>query len=117
MRIFHIVLTIIICLAIVCLLIVAAFLFSTAVTRAAEQPECHRLQDFIKQLAARYEEAPVSVGPWGDDDKAMMILFANPKTGTWTLLRSGSDGCTTAMISGKEFSSHDYVKPVTGDPA
>ena len=67
---------------------------ATPITEIAKPVQCADFRAMIEILGrAPYNERPVWIGNDGRD-ASKYVLFANAKTGTWTLIQFGSEvGC------------------------
>ncbi|MEO1562528.1 MAG: hypothetical protein AAFR98_03760 [Pseudomonadota bacterium] len=77
-----------------------AFLFSTMAQAA--QPICGDRAKLIKVLAERYKETLRSAGTDGAANR--VEVFANTKTGTWSLVVSKITGEACIIAAGSNFS-------------
>lgn len=82
-------------------MIVAVTLHSVA---AEAQQRCGPREALLKQLGDQYKEKPFAVGI-NADGTALEIIIS--KTGTYTVLKTRTDGTTCLMISGDSFEYSD----------
>ena len=76
------------------------------------EPQCAPVERVMQFLSAQHGESPVVIGLM---PTAMMQVWANPDTGTWTLLRITPDGQACMMASGGNL---EFAAPMPkGDPA
>lgn len=108
---FHLVLAVLAALAGFCLVVIAALLPSAA---HAQAPMCKPFKEITDYLATKFAEVPASMGIM-DQGKTMMIQFANPETGTWTLIALGTGGIGCVMASGDGYT--EAPKQKEGNPA
>lgn len=78
---------------------------------ATARPFCHDHAEIARQLAARYEETPISLGLQANGD--LLQVFASAKSGTWTILSTSPDGRACILAAGQRWES---VKPPSLDP-
>ena len=83
-----------------CALALAATLTMTGEARPQALARCGDAAAIADHLVTRYHEAPLFEGLDGGGN-TVTLLFANPATGTWTLLRVHPDG-TACMIAAGE---------------
>lgn len=86
----------------------AAFLAALAAGQAAAQARqnCAPRDRVIAFLAERYGEGLQAMGLSGS---AVMELYANRATGTWTLVATGPEGIACLVASGQAFEPHGEV--------
>ena len=66
-------------------------------------PQCDMRENVLALLADRYGEQPVVMGVAGQ--AAVMEVFANDSTGTWSLTMTMPDGMTCLMASGTDYAA------------
>ena len=96
-------------------LLIVPFLAPAA--HAQPQP-CAPFEPLAKTLADRYGETQQSGGmaEAAGQPNALMLVFANEDTGTWSLLRVTPDGTACLIASGQDWQDWQTdAKP--GDPA
>lgn len=76
-----------------------AFLLLLAAPAFAESPPCGARDHMTKYLETKYGEAQRWVGLWQNDTVAFE-LWANARSGTWTLLRGTADGMACIVAAG-----------------
>lgn len=76
----------------------------------AQTPCLPTLDAYAAALSDRYGESVQAVGTMGDG--APLLMFANPETGSWTIIVQAPDGRYCSPASGQNYTA---VKP--GDPA
>ena len=86
-------------LAFGCLLAIGV-LFATGAQ--AQTPQCAPRSEMIKALSDQYKETPADVGTAGDGH-AMMELYGNEETGTWTFLVTNSEGNSCIAAAGENY--------------
>jgi hypothetical protein len=72
------------------------------------------------KLAETYGEVPVSGGVTYNQQQptAAIIVLANKKTGTWTVLETRPDGMACMILHGQDWNGDlDPETPPEGDPA
>ncbi len=84
-----------------------------ALPAAAQAPVCASHEIVAARLMAGWAETRQVVGLASDG--AVLEVFANPETGTWTLLRSTPDGRACIVAAGGSYSA-DPTAP-QGEPA
>ena len=72
---------------------------------------CHDYTEVARQLAARYEEAPVSLGLQANGD--LLQVFASAKSGTWTIVSTSPSGRACVLAAGQKWES---LKAMSLDP-
>lgn len=89
-------------------LVVALLAMARATPLGAQVPmgpamPCHDHAEMTRQLAATYDEAPVSLGLQAGGKR--LEIFASARTGTWTILSTTPDGeaCVVAVGDGWEW--------------
>ncbi len=67
----------------------------------AAAAQCTSRANMVQQLNERYGESSQSIGltPSGET----LELFADPETGTWTILLSFADGTSCMMAAGTDY--------------
>ena len=81
----------------------------------AQPAQCALRPDVLAALATKYGEARRGIGIAGQN--AVMELFVNPATGTWTILVTTPDGKTCLIASGSDFEATRDPAPAKGSPA
>ncbi len=81
----------------------------------AQTPQCASRPDVLAALATQYGEARRGIGIAGQN--AVMELFVNPSTGTWTIIATSPDGKTCLIASGSNFEMTQDPAPAKGSPA
>jgi hypothetical protein len=79
-------------------------------------PKCQERMKLLYELANKYLEAPIFRGL--DKDGQMLEVFANPKTGTWTVTRTApieAPKMQTCVMTVGEMG--ELIPYETGDPA
>ena len=54
-------------------------------------------------MGPRYSEYPLFEGTLASPNQAAVTVFANPSTGTWTLMASSDGKVTCLIMAGKDF--------------
>lgn len=80
----------------------------------AQTPQCAPRPDVLTALATKYGEARRGIGIAGQN--AVMELFVNPSTGTWTIIATSPDGKTCLIASGSNFEMTQDPAPAKGSP-
>jgi len=80
----------------------------------AQSAQCAPRPDVLAALATKYGEARRGIGIAGQN--AMMELFVNPSTGTWTIIATTPDGKTCLIASGSNFEMARDPAPAKGSP-
>lgn len=88
--------------------LLALALFATPAI--AETPCFATLDAFAFALADRYGEQPQIIGTM--TGAGAFLMFANPATGTWTIVIEAPDGRYCSPASGQ-----NYIAAPKGDPA
>ena len=96
-------------------LCVAAYWLSS--TANAEEVPCGKYRDLAAALLKNAGEQPMVISTVGHDATKLLVIFANPDTGTWTLVFSDVHEAACAVSSGENFTWNDYKKPKPGRPA
>jgi hypothetical protein len=78
---------------------------------AAAQTQCAPRDDVVSYLASEYGETMQSMGLARD---AVVVVFANRTTGTWTITRTDAHGVTCLMASGARWEAARDVRGVPG---
>lgn len=78
---------------------IALALMTTAAHATA--PCLPTIDAFAKALQSGYGEVPQTIGMKGDG--LPLIIFANPATGTWTIIIQAQDGRFCSPASGKDY--------------
>lgn len=76
---------------------------------SAETPCLPTFEDFAAALERTFEEVPQIIGTMNGGRG--LIVFANPKTGTWTIVVESPDGQFCSPASGLNF-----IAAPQGDP-
>ena len=71
---------------------------------------------FLSLLAKDYGESPVASGKAGTNTPIPMMVFANPATGTWTIV-AVVNGCAQPLASGHEWTSTTPEPIIPGEDA
>jgi hypothetical protein len=89
-----------------------ALLFLALMTTPAfaETPCLPSLDDYAAALADQYGEQPQIIGTM--QGGAAFLMFANPETGSWTVIVQAPDGRYCSPASGE-----NYIAAKQGDPA
>ena len=64
----------------------------------AQTPRCTTHDDMVKKLADKYGESRRVLGT---SRAALMEVFHNPETGTWTLVVTGTNGISCIRAAGR----------------
>jgi hypothetical protein len=91
------------------LLLAAALALPTAA--AAAPQSCAPRTELLKQLSARYSEAPVAVGLASNG--ALIELLTSGSGSTWTLIVSQPNGPSCLVAAGESW--QDLKRAATGD--
>ncbi len=81
-----------------------AFAALVAASPAVAQPQCGGYADAVAHLSTAYGESIVVRGI--DGAGAVVEMFANPDTGTWTALIVQPDGTACMVAAGGDFEFH-----------
>ncbi len=73
-------------------------------SQAIAQPQCGGYADAVAHLSTAYGESIVVRGI--DGAGAVVEMFANPDTGTWTALIVQPDGTACMVAAGGDFEFH-----------
>lgn len=98
-------------------MLLALLLMGTMPTATAEVPSgvvrmlCHDYKELVRQLGARYDEVPVSIGLQSNGN--LLQVFSSPRTGTWTILSVAPDGTGCVVAAGRSWES---MAPPPRDP-
>ena len=84
-------------------------LLLTATAAHAENPCLPTLDAYAAALADQYAEQPQIVGTMGG---RAFLMFANPATGSWTVVIEAPDGRYCSPASGQ-----NYIAAKQGEPA
>lgn len=71
--------------------------FALLATPAAANPNCGKYADIAKALSEQYGEAPVERGFAAPD---LVEWWANPETGTWTIVMYSAHGNACILVAG-----------------
>lgn len=91
--------------------LMAAFFVSPAF---GQQSQCGDRSSILKALTEKYGEAPVGRGMASNG--AIVEIYANTETGSWTILVNLPNGMTCVPADGRNWEVMDFVAPVSGDP-
>lgn len=69
--------------------------------QARDAPTCHDHHEVARQLAAAYDEIPVSIGLEGDGN--LLQVFSSARTGSWTMVRTMPDGIACIVAAGSDW--------------
>lgn len=75
---------------------------------------CDKYDVLVGGLSSKYGESRSGVGVTASGG-AIVELFTNDETGTWTLVRSGVNGVACVISAGKD--GWEYRPELKGDPA
>jgi hypothetical protein len=78
-----------------------AAVLSIAAMPALSAPQCGERLNILAQLAGKYGETRRMMGLAANG--AVIEMFANDETGTWTATVTGPDGNTCLVASGRAF--------------
>lgn len=81
----------------------------------AQSAQCAPRPEVLTALATKYGEARRGIGIAGQN--AVMELFVNPVTGTWTITATSPEGKTCLIASGSNFEGISDPAPAKGSPA
>ncbi|ARE38764.1 hypothetical protein RGUI_0623 [Rhodovulum sp. P5] len=79
----------------------APFLLLPTLTFAQTTNQCGPRDDVVEQLADRYGEARQALGL--ASNKTLVEVYANTRTGTWTITGTLPSGLTCLIASGDAF--------------
>lgn len=99
--------------ALLCLLLALAWIATGAAE--AQAANCAPRAVVLERLAERYGETRQGIGLGGSG--TVVEMFANPQTGTWTLLATNTAGVTCLVASGHAFELTPAKPGPEGDPA
>ena len=91
---------------------------STSAASAAAPPvvgvpiPCHDYREIRRQLAERYNEAPVSFGVRSNGE--LLQVFASAQGGTWTIVSTSPAGLACILAAGRGWDGSRATEP---DPA
>lgn len=85
-----------------------------AVPAVAETPTCRGSDETYAILMGDHKERRVSIGV-DKEGYAMSEIWANPETGTWTVLMTSPTKISCIVLSG--FNYFPTIIPADGDPA
>jgi hypothetical protein len=80
---------------------ILAAALSIAAMPALSAPQCGERLNILAQLAGKYGESRRMMGLAANG--AVIEMFANDETGTWTATVTGTDGNTCLVASGRAF--------------
>ncbi len=98
-------------------MLLALLLLGTVPAATAQVPSgvarmlCHDYKELVRQLGARYDEVPVSIGLQSNGN--LIQVFSSPRTGTWTILSVAPDGTGCVVAAGR---SWETTTPPPRDP-
>lgn len=78
---------------------------------APRQEPCGPTKNIVKMLRDKYGEVPGTAAI--TDDNAPMLIFTNPKTGTYTITIRRPGGITCLVLSGNSWTPVEQEKPGT----
>lgn len=97
-------------------LLLLSALASGSTTAAAETPNprlpCSDYREVKRQLGAKYEEAPVSIGLQTNGN--LLQVFASTRSGSWTIVSTSPSGKACIIAAGQRWES---LPVVNTDPA
>ena len=76
---------------------------------ALAQPQCAPRAAILSALSQHFAETPRALGV---APGAVVELFTNPKTGTWTITATDPKGVTCLIASGADFQIIPQGKPI-----
>ena len=77
----------------------------------AQPAQCAERAGVVEALKAKYGEVQVMMGKQDGGSDAIVEIFSNPITGTWTVLRSNMAGVTCLLASGTNLVAIGIGKP------
>lgn len=77
----------------------------------AQAQQCVQFSDGAARLVSEYGESIIGRGLMPNG--AAVVIFANPDTGTWTLVVVTPDGCSQSPADGQSWVSFDPEAPGT----
>lgn len=83
---------------------------------AAAQQNCAPHAEVVDILTQRYSESVVFRGIV-QNGTALLRVWGNPATGSWTLTATNGEGLTCILAEGQAGETIAYVAPAGGDPA
>lgn len=92
-----------------------AALLCVLCTGVAAEPVCHPHEQFSAVLAGRYGETPQVQAM--TNTGMMLMIFVNPKTGTWSALQTDATGLACLVAAGTKFYFAPGKVTPDGDPA
>jgi hypothetical protein len=81
----------------------------------AQTMPCGARADIIERLGEKYGETRRGGGLAGPT--AVIELYASDKTGSWTILRTGTNGLSCVMAVGEGWQNDTRPAVTAGDPA
>jgi hypothetical protein len=93
--------------------VIASVLTLAAGTAHAQQAPCGNPVDIAERLAVEFGEAPAARGIDAGGD--LVVIYANPETGTWTVLLALPNGPACIVSTGTSWEPIAHVP--TGRPS
>jgi len=93
----------------------AALTILSVPAAASAAPDCAQYPRMVAALEAEGGQLPAATGVAGTD--AIVDFFVSPRTGAWTVTRTGPGGRTCIVIRGQGFQVPVPPGPPDGDPA
>jgi hypothetical protein len=84
---------------------------SSALAQEPPQNNCGPRTKVIYKLANQFLEAPIAEGLVPSRPGVVMEWWGNPKTMTWSLLRTTPDGQTCIVFAGVSFAAYNWRHP------
>ncbi len=93
----------------------AAFLLFAAKSAPAQEAACAPASEVIAQISGdKYREKPAFTATLSGS-RLPIVVYANPETGTWTVLRLHPPGMACIVGAGRDFKAAPAEAP--GEPA
>ncbi len=95
-----------------CLLLAAGAAAQPSPTVLGTPLPCSDYGEVKRQLRARYDEAPVSLGLQSNGN--VLQVFASARSGSWTIVSTSPSGLTCVIAAGRGW---EAATPPSADPA
>ncbi len=105
-------------LAVMAAMLIAAMWFASAAQAqmvAQAQTVCEKRADMVRDLEKIYREVRRGAGMAGA--QAIVELYTNEATGSWTILQTTPNGVTCLVATGDNWHDEPAELTPTGDPA
>ena len=92
----------------------ALLMFMCGANTLQAAPACGDHTAITEALGLKWGEQKEHAGLMNGD--TALEVYANPKTGTWTIIMVNAEGLACLVASGEVWLKFEYIEPVVGEP-